>query len=165
MSSPAPDALRIRVAGAPDAEAITRIINAAFSIEKFFIDGDRISLPELHALMDKGRFLLGEDQHGPVGCVYIEPREDRAYLGLLSVDPSRQRSGIGSRLVAAAEDYALATGSRYIDLRIVNLRKELPDFYRRLGYVQTGTSQFPGDVVTKLPCHFIEMSKTLDCRV
>jgi len=49
----------------------------------------------------------------------------------------------------------------YMDLRVVNLRKELPEFYRRLGYVVTGTSPVPADVMTKQLCHFINMSKGL----
>jgi hypothetical protein len=48
-----------------------------------------------------------------------------------------------------------------MDLRIVNVRQELPAFYRRLGYQETGTASFPSEVRTKLPCHFINMSKAL----
>jgi hypothetical protein len=48
-----------------------------------------------------------------------------------------------------------------MDLQIVNLREELPAFYRKLGYEETGTAPFPTDVVTKLPCQFVKMSKVL----
>jgi len=48
-----------------------------------------------------------------------------------------------------------------MDLRIVNLREELPAFYRKLGYMETGTEPFPSDLDTKLPCHFVNMSKPL----
>ena len=102
------------------------------------------------------------DESGSRGVLPLEDlQSNRAYLGLLSVDPRQQRSGLGSRLVSAAEDHVRASGVRYMDLRIVNLRKELPEFYRRLGYLDTGTSPFPPDVTTKLPCHFINMSKAL----
>lgn len=46
-----------------------------------------------------------------------------------------------------------------MDLRVVNLREELPAFYRWLGYVEDGTEEFPPSEVTKLPCHFIRMTK------
>ena len=46
-------------------------------------------------------------------------------------------------------------------LRIANLREELPPFYKSRGYVESGTSPFPEDEPTKLPCHFIAMTKEL----
>jgi GNAT superfamily N-acetyltransferase len=142
-------------------EALVRLINSAFLVERFFIEGDRIDADTVRAQMATGQFLTAHDDDGICGCVYVESHGDRTYLGLLSVGPRRQRSGLGSRLVAAAEDHARASGVRYMDLRMVNLRKELPEFYRRLGYLDTGTSPFPPDVITKLPCHFINMSKVL----
>jgi N-acetylglutamate synthase-like GNAT family acetyltransferase len=111
--------------------------------------------------MSKGEFLLLENEGGLAGCVYLEPRDDRAYLGLLSVNPTLQGSGAGTRLVTAAEDRARDLGAQFMDLNIVNLREELPPFYERRGYVEIGTSQFPPDSPTKLPCHFIKMSKPL----
>lgn len=158
--------MRIRIAEASDAASITRLINAAFAVEKFFIDGDRIDLAQVLAHFQKGEFLVAEDDRaedggGMAGCAYIEARGDRSYLGLLSIDPGRQRSGLGAKLMAAAEDRAREKGCRFMDLRIVNLRQELPGFYRRLGYVEDGTAPFPPDAPAKLPCHFVNMSKPL----
>ncbi|HXW90545.1 MAG TPA: GNAT family N-acetyltransferase, partial [Terriglobales bacterium] len=95
------------------------------------------------------------------GCVYVEIRGDRSYLGLLSVDPARQKTGLGSKLMSAAEDYCAKAGSRLMDLRIVNVRKELPEFYHRLGYVESGTEPFTAGLSVKVPCHFVKMSKPL----
>ncbi|HEY2019448.1 MAG TPA: GNAT family N-acetyltransferase [Bryobacteraceae bacterium] len=158
--------MRIRIAEVSEAEAITRLINSAFLVERFFIDGDRIDLEQVHAFFRKGEFLLAEDASaesgtGPAGCAYIEVRGERSYMGLLSIDPSRQRSGLGSRLVEAAEERCREQGCRFLDLQIVNLREELPPFYRRLGYVETGTAPFPADVPTRLECHFVKMTKAL----
>ncbi len=69
--------------------------------------------------------------------------------------------GFGRRLIAAAEEFCRDAGCRFMDLRIVNLREELPAYYTKLGYAETGASAFPAEVQTKLPCHFIEMSKIL----
>ena len=161
MSSAALHPWRLRIAEPADIEILTRLINVAFSVERFFIEGDRINSDGVRNLMASGQFLIAEDNNGLAACIYVEPRGERAYLGLLSVDPSRQRSGLGSRLVAAAEDHARACGIHQMDLRIVNLRVELPEFYRRLGYQITGTSPFPPEATTKQPCHFINMSKAL----
>ncbi|HET9478829.1 MAG TPA: GNAT family N-acetyltransferase [Pyrinomonadaceae bacterium] len=152
----------IRIANPSDAEKITAVINAAFRIvEGFFIDGDRITLAEVQQSLTTGAFLVAEDEDGIAGCVYVEPRGERAYLGLLSVDPARQQSGLGSRLMAAAEDFCRARGASFMDIYIVNLRTELPSFYERRGYTENGTTPFPADVPTKRPCHFINMSKPL----
>ncbi|HEX5887161.1 MAG TPA: GNAT family N-acetyltransferase [Pyrinomonadaceae bacterium] len=152
----------IRIASSADAEQITAVINAAFRIaEGFFIDGNRITLDEVHGLLTKGAFLVAPDEDGLRGCVYIEPRGERAYLGLLSVDPSRQQSGLGSRLMSAGEEYCRERGARFMDILIVNLRSELPAFYAHRGYVENGTTPFPPDVPTKQPCHFINMAKPL----
>jgi predicted N-acetyltransferase YhbS len=152
----------IRMAAPADAAKITAVINSAFHIvEGFFVDGPRVSQAEVEQLLTKGAFLLAETEDKLNGCVYVELRGERSYLGLLSVDPEYQQSGLGSLLMSAAEDHCRERGSRFMDIYIVNLRTELPPFYQRRGYVETGTTPFVEDVPTKIPCHFINMSKPL----
>jgi len=154
--------LQIRVAQTDDLEAIVSVINVAFRLaEGFFIDRDRVDLEAVRELQQKGTFLVAEDLGSVCGCVYVELRGDRSYLGLLSVDPQRQKSGFGSKLMDAAEAYCAKAGSRFMDLQIVNLRQENHALYRRRGYVDTGTAPFPADLNPKLPCHFVKMSKPL----
>lgn len=156
------DAPAVRLAVPSEAAKITAVINEAFRIvEGFFIDGNRIALEEVQQLFSKGAFLVAGDGDALNGCVYVEPRGERAYLGLLSVDPARQQSGLGSRLVTAAEQYSREQGARFMDIYIVNLRTDLPAFYQHRGYLENGTTPFPPDVPTKQPCHFINMSKPL----
>ena len=156
------DEIKIRWAEARDVAAIVRIINAAFrAAESFFIERDRINAETLQPMLQKGNFLLAEDPVGLAGCVLVELRAERAYFGLLAVDPARQHRGLGRRLVDEAENHARAAGCRAMDIRIVSLREELPPFYRRLGYVETGIAPFPEEIKSKLPCHFVLMSKPL----
>ena len=68
--------------------------------------------------------------------------ETRAYLGLLSVDPEDQRSGIGSMLMRAAESFCATLDAGSSISGLVNLRQEMPAFYKRRGYVETGTAPF-----------------------
>ena len=151
-----------RIASTADAAQITAVINAAFRIaEEFFIDGNRITQAEVEESMTKGDFLLAEADGKVNGCVYVELRGERSYLGLLSVDPTTQQSGLGSRLMIEAERYCRERGSHSMDILIVNLREELPAFYEKRGYVESGTTPFPADVPTRIPCHFINMSKPL----
>ncbi len=153
---------KIRIADLSDDEQITDVINAAFKIaEGFFVDGNRITREEVREHLESGAFLVAETESRIAGCVYLEPRGERAYLGLLSVDPAIQQGGLGSQLMTAGEEYCRERGARFMDIYIVNLRAELPAFYRKRGYVENGTTPFPADVPTKQPCHFINMSKPL----
>ena len=154
--------LPIRTATSADAPRITAVINAAFRIaEGFFIDGNRIRQAEVEEMLTKGVFLLAEADNKLNGCVYVELRGERSYLGLLSVDPACQQTGLGSLLMLEAEKYCRERGSCCMDILIVSLREDLPAFYEKRGYVESGTSPFPADVPTKIPCHFINMSKPL----
>lgn len=171
----------LRQAHATDAEAIALLVNAAFRVERFFIAGDRTSPDNVRSLLQSGVFLLAEQSNQLVGCIYIELRgvESRevelqgvelqevelqgaqGYFGLLAIDPARQKTGWGKRLVKAAEDYCRTAGCLGIELQIVNLRAELPSFYQRLGYRETGTAPFSANAEPLIPCHFVKMSKPL----
>jgi len=153
---------KLRKAELRDVPRITSLINAAFRIaEEFFVDENRISSEGVLEHFDSGEFLLADEDENLVGCVYLERRGDHTYLGLLSVDPTSQRGGLGSRIVAAAEEYCRQRGSKFMDISVVNLREELVPFYAKRGYVETGTAPFPSHVKLKVPCHFITMSKDL----
>ncbi len=152
----------LRIAETADAERLRDLINAAFRrAESFIIERDRIDLEVVQSLLVKGEFLVAEDDGTLAGCVYLERRGERAYLGLLSVDPMRQKAGVGSMLMREAERHCAKAGSRFMDLRIINLRQDNRAFYQRRGYIETGTEPFPSDLATKLPCHFVNMSKPL----
>jgi len=156
------DAVQLRIAGNSDAEGLTDLINAAFrKAESFIIDRDRVDLEVVQSLFAKGEFLVADDEDALAGCVYLELRGERAYLGLLSVDPTRQKTGVGSMLMREAELHCARAGCRFVDLRIIDLRKDNHAFYKRRGYVETGTEPFPSELDAKLPCHFVNMSKPL----
>jgi ribosomal protein S18 acetylase RimI-like enzyme len=80
---------------------------------------------------------------------------------MLSIDPACQRKGLGRQLIDAAEARARDRGCRVIDIHIVDLREELPPYYRRLGYVETGTLPFSEPERASRPCSFVVMSKRL----
>jgi ribosomal protein S18 acetylase RimI-like enzyme len=153
--------IAIRYAVNADIPALVRLINAAFIVEQFVFDGDRINAEETQSFMETGKFLVAEDSAGFAGCVYVEVREGRGYLGLLAVHPARQGTGLGRTLVAAAEEYFRAAGCSAVDLRVISQRTPLPPFYRRLGYVEVGTAPFSPSLQPRVPGHYIIMSKRL----
>jgi sugar-phosphatase len=165
-ASPSDNKTRItlRKASASDCAAMVPLINSAFAIEKF-LDGDRTNEGELKQRMQKGEFLLGSDESGRVlASVYVEVRGPRGYFGMLAVDPGQQRSGLGRKMVDAAEEYCRSKGCSAMDLTVLSLRPELPPLYRKLGYTESGVEEFrpgrafKGDVAE---CHCIVMSKEL----
>src|SRR5215472_9058458 len=153
--------ISLRFAQSVDVEPLARLINAAFIVERPFIEGDRIDPRGVRAYLERGKFLVAEDSHGFAGCIYVELRGERGYLGLLGVAPERQGTGLGRKLMVAAENYFRAAGCQAIDLRIISPRMPLPAFYEHMGYRQAGTAAFAADVPVKVPGHYILMSKQL----
>jgi GNAT superfamily N-acetyltransferase len=150
-----------RTATTADAEAIASLVNRAFLVERFFVEGDRTNAAEIRELLASGSFLVIDAGGALAACVYVEVRGERGYFGLLAVEPSLQGKGLGRRLVDAAEAECRAAGCRAIDILVVDLRAELPPFYEKLGYSRTGTEPFTEPGRAKLPCEFIAMSKPL----
>lgn len=155
--------MNFRFAEESDLPALEAMINAAFEIEQSFKLEPRLDPEHTRDYFINGRFLLAEDDAGLAGCVYVELKGETAYLGLLSVDPSRQKTGLGRRLSVAAEDFARASGAHRMELTVVNLRTDLPPFYRRLGYVEVGEEPMPEEWARRInrPCHFIRMARSL----
>ena len=116
----------IRTAIATDRPRLVAMINAAFAIETF-LEGTRTDEERLTAMMQKGEILIAEDNEGKLlASIYMEPRGERGYLGMLAVNPQHQRSGLGQRMLAAAEDRFRAQGCEAVDISVLNLRPELP---------------------------------------
>jgi GNAT superfamily N-acetyltransferase len=156
------DTFTIRLAVPADAATLASLISLAYRVEDFFKIGDRTDPDDVQARMRDGAFLVLNDQRGTsVGCVYLKIDGETGYFGMLSIDPARQGQGLGVRMIRAAEDHCRDAGCREMELEVVNLRTELPPFYRKFGYVETGTRPFSDTEKTKLPCHFIVMSKPL----
>ena len=152
-----------RLATLADAPNLARVINDAFIVEAFFKIGDRTSADEVVELMNGGgEFLTVEDAEGNLaGCVYLQCRGERAYFGMLSIEPAQQGRGLGRTLVESVEARARDRGCRFMDIHIVNLREELPAYYRRLGYSERGTLPFSDPERASRPCHFLVMTKLL----
>ncbi len=151
----------IRPATPSDISQIVSLINRAFAVERFFKSGDRTDSEQIGQMMEQGTFLLLENDGDLMACVFIKVTGDRGYVGTLSVDPVQQRSGLGTRMMHEAEEYCRAAGCKVVDIRIVNLRTELPAIYRKLGFVETGTQSAEVIKNATRPIHFITMSKPL----
>ena len=156
------DQVTIRTATAADLPALIPLINRAFAIETF-LDGTRTDKERLSAILHKGDLLLAERDGQPLACVYIELRGERAYFGMLAVDPAQQGQGLGRSMTTAAEQYGRNRGCKHMDIGVLSLRPELLPFYRNLGYSETGTEEFQPTRPLKpgVSCHCIVMAKPL----
>ena len=155
-------ALAVREAARADVPAITALVNAAFAVERAFVDRDRTTLAEIDAMFDRGTFLVADDEdRGLLASMYLERRQPRVYLGMLSIQPSRQGRGLGRAMMAEAEAQCRRWDCDAIDIRILHLRTELPPFYLALGFAEAGRTDIVDDPLSRKPYDFILMSKTL----
>lgn len=162
---PTPNA--IRFATAADLPALVRVINRAYRVEAHIFRGERTDAAEVRERLGRphGCFLVidatGEPNADLAGTVYVETRGDRGYFGMLAVDPDRQGTGLGRRLVHAAEAHCRAAGCRFMDIDVVDLRTELPAFYGALGYAAAGATPFADSSQVYQPVKLILMTKAL----
>ncbi|MFZ0340623.1 MAG: GNAT family N-acetyltransferase [Terracidiphilus sp.] len=123
--------------------------DASWSTEERYIDGTRTSeellREEMAAHADASLLLWRAPDNTLLGCVWMQPEEnDVWYLGSLTIVPREQKAGLGRRLLAAAEDWAIARGAEEIKMTVVHVRAALLDWYARRGYAPTGeTKPFP----------------------
>jgi GNAT superfamily N-acetyltransferase len=169
-----------RIATAADAVQLVRVINAAYLVEQFFVRGDRTTNADILERMAKpgALFLVVDDSAGTApasdpgdgpalqppriaGTVFVQVKSDRGFFGMLSVDPARQKTGVGRRLIEAVEEYCRMAGCRFLDLDVVNLRTELPAFYRRFGFAPYDTGPFRDPEKLTRPAHLVLMTKPI----
>lgn len=76
-----------------------------------------------------------------LGSVMVGYEGHRGWINYLAVDPSRRRSGLGRRLMAAAEAYLREIGCPKINLQVRTTNRDVLAFYAAIGFL-------PDDVVS-----------------
>jgi len=151
-----------RLATTADLELLVKFINKAFARDNYFKRTERTNSEQITEYLQKGDFLLLEEQGELAGLVYAELREDgRGYIGLLTVNSVKQGRGIGRQLMQSAEDFCRDHGCSIAEIDVINLRPELVDWYRGQGYQVVGEAPYPRPEILIQPCHFIAMQKSL----
>lgn len=172
------DTLQILPATVEDAPQLVKLINSAYrgdearkgwTHESDLISGTiRIDETSIKGIIKKPNAVIlkcADQENHIIGCVYLDQHEDQLYLGMLTVSPDIQAMGIGKRLLKAADEYALQRHIQSIVMTVINVRKELIDWYNRNGYSDTGERQpFPTDGrfgMPKVPLEFVVLQKEL----
>jgi ribosomal protein S18 acetylase RimI-like enzyme len=160
-----------------DISALTVLINSAYrgesskkgwTTEAHLLTGKRTNEQELtQTMLDPKNTILKYSQNNQIiGSVLLVEKEDQLYLGMLTVSPELQNSGIGKKLLAEAENHSKAVGLSRIIMTVISVREELITWYKRHGYVDTGKRDpFPqSDIhvtITQKPLEFMYLEKQL----
>ncbi len=141
----------ITAAGKDEAESLVALVNSAYrgqssqrgwTTEDHLLGGQRTDAAAIQRIIDTPGHVILVLRNGAdiCGCVLLEEKPDRiSYLGMLTVRPDLQASGIGRRLLAAGEAWAAKHfGSQYVEMTVIDLRTELIAWYERRGYRATG---------------------------
>jgi GNAT superfamily N-acetyltransferase len=150
----------VRVATDDDVGALVALVQSAYrgdtsqqgwTSEADLVDGQRIDTAMMaEILADSDAVVLVAELGGAmVACCELRKLSDPGAvgIGLLSVDPARQATGLGRTMLAAAERHAVARfAATQTQLRVIDLRHELMAWYARRGYQPTGAYEpFPYD--------------------
>ena len=167
----------ITQATAEDVSALNQLINSAYrgesskkgwTTEADLLEGKRTTEAELiEIIQDKKNTILKYSENNQIlGCVLLKKKEDELYLGMLTVSPELQNSGIGKKLMQQAEIYAITLGLSKIVMTVITVREELISWYKRNGYVDSGAREpFPvSDVFSQTsnkPLEFMVLEKRI----
>lgn len=109
------------------------------------------------------------------GCIYVSVSGTSAEVGMFAVAAAHRGTGVGTFLMAAAEQHARSQGCSALTLKLLRwddyshkMKQRLEKWYRKLGFEPTGQIQQPQDfmppfVVAALmrPSVFIPMRKPI----
>lgn len=150
-----------------DAQAVFEIVNAAYQVENFFKNANRLTeISEIVTLIDNNEIIVLKLQSKIVASIQSTVIDGRGYLAMVAVHPDYQGHGLGALLVRSAEFVAAERGCHEMDLMVVNLRQELLGFYAKFGYQISGEAPYPVPQYATRAVHLLRMTKNLSahCR-
>ena len=132
-----------------DVPSLNTLVNSAYrgdsskkgwTTEADLLDGTRIDEDALRDLIQKPdtTVLIYKEDEVLLGCVELRQDGKKIYLGMLSVKPDTQGTGVGKKLLKEAEVFARQQHCNKIYMTVISVRKELIDWYIRHGYKLTG---------------------------
>ncbi|UWY26581.1 GNAT family N-acetyltransferase [Flavobacterium sp. TR2] len=160
-----------------DIPALTILVNSAYrgetskkgwTTEAHLLEGKRTDEEEMTEIFQnpKNTILKFTENDKIIGSVLLVEKGYQLYLGMLTVSPELQNSGIGKKLLAEAENHAKTLGLSSIIMTVISVREELIAWYKRHGYVDTGEREaFPESgihvTVSEEPLEFIYLEKNI----
>jgi N-acetylglutamate synthase-like GNAT family acetyltransferase len=167
----------ISKANLKDCPALNKLINSAYrgeysrqgwTTEADLLDGTRTDEKGVEEIINKkGSVILKYVEDGKIlGCVRLDKKDKKLYLGMLTVEPSLQNKGIGKILLKTSEDEARKQNCNSIYMTVISVRDELIGWYKRHGYYDTGkrqpfNSSDPRFGIPKMKLEFVVLEKEL----
>ena len=149
------EAMNLSLATTSDVPAIVDLLNLTYrsdvgwTNEHALVGGHRVTFDQVMQIVagPEADFLIYVQNNCLVSCIRLAVANGVAELGMFAVVPDLQGSGIGSRVIAAAEHYARQNyaASKFV-MSVLAPRAELIAYYERRGYQRTGrVMPFPVD--------------------
>jgi len=161
-----------------DVSVLNKLINSAYrgessrkgwTTEADFLDGTRCDEKTIKEIIEakKSVFLKYKENDEILGCLRLDNRGEKMYLGMFAVDPETQGKGVGKKLLLAAEDEARNQNCHFIEMTVISVRVELIAWYNKHGYVGTGVEKpmefdSPSGGVPKMDLRFVVLEKPLN---
>jgi GNAT superfamily N-acetyltransferase len=180
---PLPEAFSTRLLSPASASAravvstVTTLVNDVYAVaeEGLWEPGtSRTIAAEVEALIGAGEIAVAVDGERIVGCVRVQLLTGGAgEFGMLAVDPSQRREGLGSALVRFAEQWCRGNGRESVQLELLvprgwthPVKAFLADWYGRIGYEVVRVAKFEEsypELARRLatPCDFLIYRKNL----
>lgn len=163
--------LHWREAKPSDVDGLIALVQSAYrgaggwTSEAGLVEGERIGPVELRAEIESPSavVMVVPDGERIAACCIVHGGDGSvAHFGLFAVDPGRQASGVGRRLMAAARRVAFERfAADTLQITVVSGQPALVAWYERLGFSPTGeTIPFPDDPADRplvAGLHFIVM--------
>lgn len=136
-----------------DRKQLHEFLRVAYALTETEVWGEnyvRITFEEYNELIEEGEILIAYIDNEVVGGVHYYERKKGTYsFSLLCADFNKSGLGIGRALVNRVEQDAKANGATEIQLEIlrpkgieVPFKKQISDWYQRMGYVYTHSQNF-----------------------
>ena len=111
--------------------------------ETDILSGDRLSEGEIEQTlkdMNSKMFVAQSNINNEIiGVICVTKNDDWIEFGKFSVRPNLQGGGIGKKLITQVEDFVRNVWKfKTLKLSVISRRKELVEFYLRLGFKDTG---------------------------
>jgi ribosomal protein S18 acetylase RimI-like enzyme len=140
-----------------DLESVVSLVNKSYrgessktgwTTEESLLGGQRTDVDMIRTICqtDGNELWLAKNENNQlVGLFHLEKEGERAFLGMLTVDPSLQAQGLGRRLLTEGERRVREDWKKSeLYMTVISLRTELIAYYQRRGYQPTGEAKpFP----------------------